>query len=149
MSRDQIFISYSHEDAETWFNRVRKYLTAVEDKIPVWSDQDIEPGELWEKRISEAIDATCIAVAIVTQDFLISDYIKSKEMARFFDAAQRGEVQIIWIAAGWSTYATSELNDYQCVNDPAKPLESLPPDEQNRTLVEITSKILDAVKAGD
>ena len=58
--RREIFISYSHRDA-AWLERLRVHLEPLvnRDRLQVWDDGSIEPGERWldELRTRSAVPA--------------------------------------------------------------------------------------------
>ncbi len=62
-----MFISYSHADAE-WLEKLKKFLKPLEneDKIKIWDDKEIKPGDQWEEEIEKSISAAKAAVLLVT-----------------------------------------------------------------------------------
>jgi len=77
--KKKIFISYSHLDEE-WMKRIAKHLTVFRLNFDIWIDENIDPGDEWEKEIKNAIDEADIAILLISTDFLISDFIKNKEL---------------------------------------------------------------------
>jgi len=78
----QIFLSYSHKDGE-W----REHLIQMLDPygLTIWTDTEISPGKQWELEIKKGLRATRIAILLLSDDFLKSEYIQNKELAHFFD----------------------------------------------------------------
>lgn len=91
-----IFVSYSHAD-EKWrkrFETMSKPLGRSEG-IKFWSDQDIKVGE-WEKQIEDAMQGAVAAVLLVSDNFLASDYIASKELPYIVRASKERGLEVCW-----------------------------------------------------
>lgn len=146
--RDQIFISYSRQDHD-WLKTLEPYLKPLVDdhRVTVWSDQAIAPGRDWKAEIDQAVAAARIAVLIVSQDFLASDFIIDHELPALFAARAKGELQILWIAARHSVYQKTPLGSIQALNDPRKPLHAIPRPEREKVLVDIAGRIMAAYDA--
>ncbi|MGH9801472.1 MAG: toll/interleukin-1 receptor domain-containing protein, partial [Blastocatellia bacterium] len=81
MDRPTIFISYSRKDAE-WKDRFASHLGVAEKQgqLNQWFDTLIGAGEDWEPQIEAAMNAASIAVLLVTDDYLTSEYVLEKEI---------------------------------------------------------------------
>jgi len=112
--------------------------------IKAWADTAIRPGDKWKEKIDEALRSTKVAVLLVTQDFLDSDFIMSYELPEILKAANEG-VTIMWVAVRSSTYLETALAPYHAANNPATPLAKLKKHEREEELVRICEKIKAAV----
>jgi hypothetical protein len=141
-----VFISYSHKDAE-WLEKLKQFLRPLEDKnlIRVWDDTEIRPGAEWLAEIGNALGAARVAVFLVTQDFLNSPFIQTKELPALMEAATNKGCLIFWIAVKASTFADSPLAKFQGAISPNKPLASMTDGEQAELLVEVYNKMKAAV----
>lgn len=130
--RDQIFISYSHKDKK-YLDELTTMLSPLvqSEAIHLWTDTQIKPGQRWHEAIVEALLKAKIGVMLVSPSFLASSYINSVEMKAFYEAEKAGSVTIFWIAIADSMVKTTPLNDFQCANNPAKPLSAMT--KANRT----------------
>ena len=80
--RDKIFISYSHNDRKEdprEIDYVSEFLEFVKpfdrkNMLSVFQDTDINAGQEWHSKIQEAIQATKVAVLIISQHFLNSQW---------------------------------------------------------------------------
>ena len=144
INRNQIFVSYSHNDKE-WLGRLQPYLNSLETYLGIqsWDDTEIEPGDYWRQEIDSAMASTKVAVFLVTQDFLASNFIREEEMSYFLKISRQEKVKIVWVAVSSSLYDKTPLKDIQCANNPNRPLDQLSKAEQNKELVEISNKIIE------
>jgi len=140
--RDQIFISYSHKDRQ-WLDKLLTMLKPLQRQgfIKIWSDTLIRPGTKWREEINQALMSAKIAVLLVTPDFLASDFIAKDELPPLLEAAEKEGLTVLWVAVSYSMYKVTEIGSYQALNNPAEPLDSLPPFRINQELVSIAEKI--------
>jgi len=80
-------------------------------------------------------------VLLVSPDFLASDFIGTVELPTLLDAEEREGVTILWVPISASAYKVTEIAGYQAAHNPAQPLDTLSPAEQNLALVEICKQI--------
>ncbi len=138
----RVFVSYSHEDTK-WLERLREFLKPLEEQglINTWDDKKILMGADWRSEIEKSLQSASMAIFLVTQSFLTSDFIKHEELPPLLEKAKQQGVKIMWIAVGFSTVEDSVLARFQAANDPAKPLEMLAKPQRNKALLEIYKKI--------
>jgi TIR domain len=112
MSIPVVFISYSHKDKE-WMERlVVKF--AVPKRLGwcnVWTDQQIPVGEDWDAKIDEVLRDARVAVILVSDNFLASDFILEKEVPRLLERRANGNLHIIPVIADsclWKTLSWLE-----------------------------------------
>jgi hypothetical protein len=143
--RNQIFISYSHKDSE-WLDKLLIHLRPFVRKrrINVWTDRESQAGANWREEIQTALDSAKVAVLLVSPNFLASDFITDNELPPLLQAAQRKDLQVIWIPVSASAYIEAGIGEYTAVNKPPVPLDRLSPAEQNDELVKIAAQISNA-----
>lgn len=142
----KVFLSYSHQDTQ-WLDRLRKFLKPLEDRglIRVWDDRMIGVGTKWLDEIDKSLRSARMAIFLVTQDFLNSQFIQAQEVPTLLKRADSEGVRIVWIAVKASTVMDHFLSQYQAANDPKTPLEALTEAQLNQALIDIYTKIKAAV----
>ena len=142
-----VFVSYSHKDAE-WLGKLRMFLRPLEDRglVAVWDDTEIKPGTAWMDEIRQSLDAARVAVFLVSQHFLDSEFIREKELPQLLSNAKDRGCTVFWVALSTSTVEDCEIGQYQAANDPASPLDTLPESEQNKVLKQIYDRMKQAVQ---
>ena len=147
--RQTIFISYSRQDV-AWLKMLRKFLGVLEREgvIAFWDDGKIKPGEPWEDSIKSALESACAAVLLVSQDFLVSEFISTVELPKLLsDAVGRGK-RIFWIPVSPSTVFESapEITVFESLcEDPSVSLEELPEPQQKKVLVQAYQRLREAM----
>ncbi|MEA5602212.1 COR domain-containing protein, partial [Nostoc sp. UHCC 0252] len=142
VTRNQVFISYSHQDQE-WFNKLQTSLKPMirNQTLQVWDDTQIKPGTKWFKEIKNALAAAKVAILMVSPNFLASDFIANDELPPLLKAAETEGLTIIWIPLSYSLYEETEIKEYQAAHPPNQPLDTLSLAEQNKAWVDICKKI--------
>lgn len=126
LSRELVFISYSHKD-KRWLSDLLIHLKPYlrDGSISFWSDRQIRPGSKWFAEIQEALDRARVAVLLVTPHFLASDFIHDNELAPLLADAEAKGLTLTWIHVRACSYAKSPIAKYQALVDPSKPLAQM------------------------
>src|SRR6185436_468297 len=141
--RTQIFVSYSHKDEE-WLKRLRVHLTPLERSygVDIWDDTRITPGSKWRDAIKNAIESAGAAILLISADFLASDFITTDELPPLLKAAEdRGAIILpVIVSPSWFS-KTQALSQFQSVNDPSTPLNTMAKWEQEKYFVKVAETI--------
>jgi hypothetical protein len=140
--RDSVFISHSHKDSE-WLDRLKPLLEPLihEEQITVWNDTMLQASQQCDRQIREALARAKVAVLLVSADFLASRLIVEQELPWIMEAAESGEVRVVWIPVGACAYETSPIARYHAASDPSRPLSTLSVADRDRVLAEISQRI--------
>lgn len=141
-----VFISYSHEDTE-WLERLRTNLRLLERKglIEIWDDSAINPGDRWRDEIEAALQKSKVAVLLVSQNFAASEFILEEELPFVLESAKKKSVQLLWVALSSAPFDDIGVGEYQALNDPNEPLDSLESGALNQELTRIYERIKAAI----
>jgi hypothetical protein len=123
-----VFISYSHKDEE-YLERILIHLEPLKknESIKVWSDKEIKPGDDWKNEIEKVLKDTNIAILLISADYLASDFIVQNELPPLLkNAMDKQKTRIIPVIIKPCGFTgDSNLNIFQAMNDPKKPIISL------------------------
>jgi hemoglobin-like flavoprotein len=141
-ARTQVFVSYSHHDAQ-WLERFeRKLKPAIkEEAFSIWSDQAIQAGENWKPVIEDKLESATVALLLVSDEFLASEFIQDVELPAILDAAKSRGLRILWVPLTFTTVQWSALVNYQACWPVEQPLDSLTAPEQDRAIRDICYEI--------
>lgn len=145
--RTQVFISYSHRDTE-WLQRLQLYLKPLEDagQLSRWDDTQIVMGMKWRDKITQALARTRVAVLLVSDAFLASDFITRDELPVLLKAAEQDGALIVPVIVSPCRYErTPVLKEFQAANLPSHTLEEMEPAEWKRVLLRVSELIEDTL----
>lgn len=143
LMRNSVFISYAREDKD-WMERFKKQLQVYVDSgaFGVWSDTAINPGDMWDEKIKQALDSAKVALLLVTPDFLNSPYIKDKELKYFLKASQDNGLIIFWVPVTDTVYERASFAHIQAaIENPEKSLKEYEESEVEGVIKDICKKI--------
>jgi internalin A len=142
---NKVFMSYSRKDHE-WLERFQTWLKPLERKglLDIWDDTKIKAGAHWKDEIKKALASAKVAVLLVSQNFLASDFIIDHELQPLLDAAANEGLTILWVPISHSLFDETDIGSYQAAQDPKDPLDSLSNSELNRVMAKISKQIKDA-----
>src|SRR5690606_23789512 len=139
-------ISYSHTD-EKWLKELRLTLSPHirYNKITIWDDTQIRPGEPWKEQIEKAPSSAKVAVLLVSRQFLASPFINENELPPLLENARKNGLLILWILIEPCAYHVAEIAQYQAAHNLRYPLVQVRGVELTKLLVKICDEIKDAV----
>lgn len=131
------FVSYSHKDVK-FLEEFKAYTYQLIERawMEFWDDSKIEVGSDWEKELQKALRSSRAAVLFVTQDFLVSPYIRKQELPVLKDGFEAGVVRIFWIHVRHAIWEGEWFARLQAC-DPKKALADLTKSQRERRLKEI------------
>jgi TIR domain len=124
-----VFVSYSHDDDEKWVGRIRVHLARLirEGRVDLWDDTRIKAGDRWREEIRAALARAKVAVLLISADFYASDFIARHELPPLLEAERERGLVILGVHINYSSFDSDRtLSEYQTINRPGEPLESLP-----------------------
>jgi tetratricopeptide (TPR) repeat protein len=145
--RRGVFVSYSHKDKK-YLGELQTFLkpSVRAEELQKWDDSDIRPGEDWLAEIRKAMHTCQVAILLVSQDYLASDFISAEEFPKIIEAGVSGGLKVFWIALSPSTVERTALAPLQAANDPARPLTVLSKPERTKAWLEIVKRLEKVLK---
>lgn len=89
-------MSYAHED-EMMKDELNVFLAPLRrtNKIEVWHDRKILPGDPWDTTIIKELEESDIILLLISAYFNNSDYIWNVEIKKAMEKQAKGEVRVI------------------------------------------------------
>jgi hypothetical protein len=112
---------------KVWLDDLLTLLAPLERAglVRAWSDEEIEPGQVWRKEIGAALAAASVGVFLVSRHSLASRFIMDEELPHFLDAAAGGRATILWALLSEALYEATPFQDIQALHDVRQPLYTL------------------------
>jgi TIR domain len=121
----KIFISYSHRD-EKALERLHTHLATLrrEGKITAWYDREILAGDDIDDKINSHLAASEIFLALVSPDFLASNYCYEQEMAMAIERHADGSLRVVPVILEPCDWRTTPLGKLKAVPKDGKPIST-------------------------
>jgi hypothetical protein len=109
----RVFVSYAREDrrwldVEYQYNLVPFLRESLRrNNVTFWFDKELSPGDEFRQLIETEIDRSQIALLLVSQSFLNSEFIEKCEMPRITQRAQQRQIIVVPVLVepcGWTEY---------------------------------------------
>ena len=85
------------------------------------------------------------SVALVSADFLASDFVAAHELPKIFLAAEEDNLRLLWVYLSPAAYKATPFKDIQAAHVPMEPpLSARPAHEQDQVLLEVAERIMEA-----
>ncbi|HNP21771.1 MAG TPA: toll/interleukin-1 receptor domain-containing protein [Panacibacter sp.] len=113
----QVFVSYSHKD-EAYLQKgeLIDYLkSSLGNKARFWDDRGIVTGNLWDETIHKNILNSQVAILLVSNHFIESEYINSVEVHKFFTATIKKFIVFPIIVSSCDPQKIDWLKDLQYI----------------------------------
>lgn len=119
----KIFYCYARED-EALRDRLAKHLETLrrEGLIVTWYDRDITAGDDYQQRILLNIETADIFLALISPDFMRSDYCHNVEIRRALDKNILGELRVIPVILRSVDWEDTPLGELQALPKDGKPV---------------------------
>lgn len=146
MLRNGIFISYNIHDAK-WVNTLQTFLRPYtrDEKIEVIGDAASFAGLNREQEVVKKLQSCRVAILLVSPDYLASDDIIKKELPAILVEQQTGELVVFPIAVSYAAYGVAGIDRFPAPHDLDIPLDSMDKPARDRTFVQITNRIVNAM----
>ena len=118
MAKAHIFISYAHEDKEWVLDgpgnihlipRIRRHTSPDAE---IWFDEGLVIGEKWDEEIHNHIVQSHIAILLISESFVSSDYIVNKELVWIKEQVEKNDMKIVPLLIGNITEKSKRIIDW-------------------------------------
>ena len=144
----QVFIAYSRLDQE-YLEQLRKHLIPLErnGKIRVWTDNNIEPGHLWDDSIKKQIYQAGIILLLISADSLASDYFSGEEVRIAISRHEKGEAIVVPVILKSCLWKETPLAAIQALPKDGKPIVSwIPIDDAWEFVAKSISQMVEKIR---
>jgi hypothetical protein len=123
----RVFISYAHED-EGMKQELEKFLITLKrsDAISVWQDRELEGGTEYEEKIRTELYAADIILLLISQDFIASDFIWSKELKTAMERHENGSARVIPVILRECDWQNLPFGKLVALPTDGQPVDSFP-----------------------
>jgi len=122
-------------------------LRNTNQELKLWDDSQIEPGAKWRQAIETALQQAQVALLLVSDAFLASEFVMNEEVPRLLAAAEAEGVRILWVSLSPCLVEHTPIHEYQAVLPLDHYLEELSGPQQQRALKTIAETVRDALGA--
>lgn len=121
----KVFISYAHAD-ESYKEELEKRLALLKHNgtIESWNGKEILPEIEWDKEIKRQIQESQMILLLISNDFLVSDYINDIEIKLALDRYRKGEVIIVPIIIRPNAFSDFEIGKFQVLPKDGRPVST-------------------------
>lgn len=151
MGRSSIFVSYSHKDAQ-WLKQIQQALAGLrtQERVVYFDDTDLKPSETWFRKIIESIDTASIAVLLISDDFLESNFIATHELPRVKRLWQLHKLKVVPVWVNGKMPSAAWMKNIQFVKaGPAGPLAKADEAGQQAGMKELTRAVEELITERD
>lgn len=147
---ESAFVSYAREDRphvealEEWVNLYKQ-----KGLVCLWSDAKIRAGDAWSTEIEKALEASNIAVLILTIKAVNSIYIRDTEIPAIRNAVDHRGMRLLLVQFDPLPADVFELSKFQYAYTTEIPFEDLTPGQRKLALKKIADEIRDAAAQRD
>ncbi len=150
--RRHVFISYTRADRE-WVERIRQVMAPLlrqeGDRLQLWDDSQIQPGDRWLAEIETALAGAQVALLLVSAEFLASEFVMGREVPELLRAAEAEGVTILWVPLSACLVRHTQIHAFQAVLPPEQTLDAMGPPEQRLALVRIAEAVYQALRQSE
>src|SRR5579859_7416208 len=146
--RTKVFISFASAD-KLYLDEFQKQLAVLVRKgvVEYWDTTKLVAGTVTKAEREKALQATKVAVLLVSSDYLASDSIYKNEITPLLTAAQQEGVILKSVIIRPCLYEESEIGHLVPVNEPSKPINGLKAGERETAWTKLVLEVRDALKS--
>lgn len=122
-----IFVSYSHKDASAR-EKLETHLAALKrDGVTTWFDGDMSAGEALDASVARELRRAHIFVALLSPDYLASNYCWKLEFTRAMSRRSRGLVRVVAVVVRPCDWKATRAAHFKLLPTDGKPITAWRP----------------------
>jgi hypothetical protein len=146
--KKKIFISYCHKDKD-WLNIIMEYLGSLQyENFDIWFDDRIKTGEQWNPVIADAIQTSHMTICLISQDYLNSDYIRTKEVPGILNKQKEGMIVFPVLIKNCTWKVISWLKNLQIFPGDGISLDDLKEKDRETMLITLIDRVHESFHKG-
>jgi len=146
--KKKIFISYCHKDKD-WLSIIINYLKSLEyESIDIWFDKKIKTGEQWNPMIADAIQTSHMVICLISQDYLNSDFIRTKEVPGILNKQKEGMIVFPVLIKNCTWKVISWLKNLQMFPGDGISLDDLEEKDRETMLITLIDQVHESFHKG-
>lgn len=134
------FISYSHQDS-AMLEILHKHLAQLkrDNVLSTWTDQEITPGGNLTKTINSALNSSAIFLALLSPDYIASNYCYEKEFQMALEMEKNGKIIIVPIILEPCDWLNTPFSVFKAIPKDGKPVSTW--DNKNTAFLDVIQNI--------
>ena len=139
--RSKIFIAYCFPE-KRWLDRVQAALEPfAEGRCVVWDERKLNSGITWKTELPEVLATTKVAMMIVSDLFLDSDFIARAKLPALLEKERESGLEICWVLAGQCLFELAGLKESDAGNKVGSAFDGLGLAQRDAAVAEIAKKV--------
>lgn len=142
------FISYSHNDTAK-LDLLHKHLVQLQREriISTWTDNEIPAGGSLNKNISTALNNSKIFIALLSPDYIASNYCYEKEFQKALEMQAQDEIIIVPIILEPCDWLSTPFKEFKALPKDGKPVSTW--ENRNTAFLDVIQNIRKLVTSSE
>lgn len=141
-ARTGIFIAYCFPDKK-WCDRVQVALKPVlgAEALIAWDERKLHAGAGWKAELAELLASRKIALLIVSDIFLESDFVSRAKLPALLAREREDGLKVCWVLASHCLHDLARLNPADAAHDLHAALDGLGLEKRDAELAKIARQV--------
>ena len=140
--RSKIFIAYCFPE-KRWLDRVQAELEPVlgNGRCVIWDERKFASGVMWKTELPDVLATTKVAMMIVSDLFLESDFITRAKLPALLEKERESGLEICWVLAGQCLFELVGLKESDAGNRVGSAFDGLGLAQRDAAVAGIAKKV--------
>ena len=141
--RSNIFIAYCFPEKK-WLDRVQAALDPIvgNGRCVVWDERKLKSGITWKTELPEVLATTKVAMMIVSDLFLESDFLTRAKLPALLERERANGLEICWVLASHCLFELAGLKEADAGNRTGAALDGLGSVQRDAEAAVIARKVI-------